>query len=52
MKKEIKVYPSKIKDINEKELLYVIIRVEGVGQVAINIGEKNFKKIEELLNEN
>nr|WAE43656.1 MAG: hypothetical protein [Microviridae sp.] len=36
------------KDIKGKELLYVIIDVNGK-QVYINIGEKNFKALQELL---
>lgn len=43
-----KVQTVKLKDINEKELLYLIIG-EGENKVIINVGLKTWEKVHALL---
>lgn len=48
MNKNAHVKTVKLKDINEKELLYVTIETEN-GRKSIHIGQKNFDEISNLI---
>lgn len=46
--KTLQVRAVKLKDINNKDLLYITIN-EGEKRVTINVGQKTFDKVQQLI---
>lgn len=47
--KEIKVTATKLKNIQDKDLLYIVIG-EGANKVIINVGKKTWEAVDKLVN--